>query len=419
MNLINSAKLSILNLSVNKVRTLLTTSGIIIGIASVIVVMSAGEGIKSLILGQLDTFGTDIIETEIKVPNTAKNKTQSQQESGIAMVQGVQVTTLKLKDMEDINKLPNIKGSYSGILGQEATSYQGKLKKVFLYGVTASYDEIDRGEIAEGRFFSESEDKGLAQVVVLGSELKQDLFGESDVLGKEIKIKKKNFQVVGVMKKRGSIAFFNFDDLAYVPVRTLQKKILGVEHLVHIISQFENKYQAEYTAEQIRRLVRENHDITDPDKDDFVVTTMAEAMEVLATVTGAITLLLLALVGVSLIVGGVGIMNVMYVAVTERTREIGLRKTVGANYADVMRQFVIESVLLTIIGGIIGILLGIFISFLLYRFAITHGMPSWRFIITLKSIIIALGFSAFFGIFFGVMPARRAARLDPIQALRT
>lgn len=419
MNIAKVAKLSFHNLRVNKVRTALTTLGIVIGIASVIIVMSAGESIKGLILGQLDVFGTNIIETEIKVPNTVKNKTQSQQQSGVAMAQGVQVTTLKLKDMEDIDKLPNIRKSYAGILAQEPISYQNNFKKALLYGTTASYMEIDKGKIAQGRFFTEAEDKGLTQVVVLGSELKQGLFGESDPLGKEVKIQKKNFKVIGVMEKKGSMAFYNLDDQAYIPVRTLQKKILGVEHVLHIISQYKDKEEVPLTIKQMETIVRENHNITDPDKDDFTVTTIAEAIEILETVTGAITLLLLALVGISLIVGGVGIMNVMYVTVTERTKEIGLRKAVGASHSDILKQFLVESVVLTIIGGIAGIILGIAISFLIYRFAVTHGMPGWRFIITLKSIIIALGFSGFFGIFFGVIPARRAARLDPIQALRT
>lgn len=419
MNIAKVTKLSFHNLRVNKVRTALTTLGIIIGIASVIIVMSAGESIKGLILGQLDVFGTNIIETEIKVPNTVKNKTQSQQQSGVAMAQGVQVTTLKLKDMEDIDKLPNIRKSYAGILAQEPISYQNNLKKALLYGTTASYMEIDKGKITQGRFFTEAEDKGLTQVVVLGSELKQGLFGESDPLGKEVKIQKKNFKVIGVMGKKGSMAFYNLDDQAYIPVRTLQKKILGVEHVLHIISQYKDKEEVPLTIKQMETIVRENHNITDPDKDDFTVTTIAEAIEILETVTGAITLLLLALVGISLIVGGVGIMNVMYVTVTERTKEIGLRKAVGASHSDILKQFLVESIVLTIIGGIAGIILGIAISFLIYRFAVTHGMPGWRFIITLKSIIIALGFSGFFGIFFGVIPARRAARLDPIQALRT
>ncbi|MFH0819570.1 MAG: ABC transporter permease [bacterium] len=419
MNITKVAKLSFHNLRVNKVRTALTTLGIIIGIASVIIVMSAGESIKGLILGQLDVFGTNIIETEIKVPNTVKNKTQSQQQSGVAMAQGVQVTTLKLKDMEDVDKLPNIRKSYAGILAQEPISYQNNLKKALLYGTTASYMEIDKGKIAQGRFFTEAEDKGLTQVVVLGSELKQGLFGESDPLGKEVKIQKKNFKVIGVMEKKGSMAFYNLDDQAYIPVRTLQKKILGVEHILHIISQYKDKEEVPLTIKQMETIVRENHNITDPDKDDFTVTTIAEAIEILETVTGAITLLLLALVGISLIVGGVGIMNVMYVTVTERTKEIGLRKAVGASHSDILKQFLVESVVLTVIGGIAGIILGIAISFLIYRFAVTHGMPGWGFIITLKSIIIALGFSGFFGIFFGVIPARRAARLDPIQALRT
>lgn len=421
MNILETIKLALRNLRVNKVRTALTTLGIVIGITSVIIVMSAGESIENLILAQMDVFGTDLIETEIRVPNTsrAKSRVSSEQQSAVSLVQGVQVTTLKLEDMEDIDKLPNIKRSYAGILGQEQISFQNKLRKAFLFGLTASYIEIDKGKVAQGRFFTETEDKSLAQVVVLGSELKQDLFGESDALGKEIKIKKKKFKVIGVMEPRGSVAFFNFDDLAHVPIRTAQKKLLGIDHVVYIMSQYENEEQVPLTVKQMEAILRDNHNITNPDKDDFVVMSIAEAMDVLETVTGAITILLLALLAISLVVGGVGIMNVMYVSVSERTREIGLRKAVGARYSDILRQFITESVLLTVLGGLVGIIIGMTISFLIYLIAITHGMLGWRFIITFKSVIIALGFSGFFGIFFGVMPARRAARLDPIQALRS
>lgn len=400
----------------NKMRTSLTLLGLIIGITTVIIVYSAGEGIRGLLFAQLETFGTDTINTEIKVPNS-KQGNSSNSQSSTAIVGGVQITTLTLDDMAAINRLSNIQTSYGAVLSQETVSYRNELRKAFIYGLSSTYLDIDKSKIAEGRFFSEAEDRGVASVAVLGSGIKEKLFGDSEAIGKTIRLRNESFTVIGVMAERGSVMFMNFDDYIYMPVRTLQKKVMGIDHLSFILSKMKDPSQHEATAAEVKDVMRRQHNISDPTREDFNVQTMAEAMEILNTITSALTFLLLALVAISLVVGGVGIMNVMYVAVTERTMEIGLRKAVGATSKNILRQFLIEAILLTLFGGIIGCLLGSGASFLISIIAKAIGL-NWQFSIPWQSFVVALGFSGFFGIIFGVTPARAAAKLDPIEALR-
>jgi len=214
----------------SKVRTFLAVLGIVIGIASIIIVFSAGEGIRGLVLAQVESFGTDIIETELKVPS-AKKGTAADAQSGAAIAQGVQITTLTLGDMEDINKLPNVKRGYGAILGQETASYGNELHQAFLLGASPSYIDIDKGKVMEGYFFTEADNKSLAQVAVLGSEIKKKLFGDSDPIGQSVKIHRSKFKVIGIMEERGASFGLNFDDYIYIPVRTLQKKVMGINHI--------------------------------------------------------------------------------------------------------------------------------------------------------------------------------------------
>lgn len=416
MTIFSSIKTSLKLMRANKMRTSLTLLGLIIGIMTVIVVYSAGEGIKGLVFGQLESFGTDFVQTEIKVP-TKKGGSEGDSQSAMAMATGVQVTSLTLDDMAAVNKLTNIVTGYSAILGQEQASYGNELRRAFIFGTNASYLDIDKTKIAQGRFFTEAEDLSLSQVVVLGSGIKEKLFGESDPIGKAIRIRQEKFTVIGVAEEKGAVMFMTFDDYIYMPIRTLQKKVMGIDHVMYFINKMAKPELGDATAEEIRDLLRRRHDITDPARDDFRVSTMAEAMEILETITNAMTFLLLAIVAISLVVGGVGIMNVMYVAVTERTMEIGLRKAVGATSANILRQFLIESILLTLLGGLVGCILGASLAYLISLAAKAFGV-SWEFSIPLRAFVVALSFSAFFGIVFGVTPARTAAKLDPIEALR-
>jgi len=283
--------------------------------------------------------------------------------------------------------------------------------------VSADYINIDSTAIAKGRFFSEEEDKSLAQVVVLGSKMAEKLFGDSEAIGKYIVLHKSKYQVIGVMEEKGRMMTMDFDEYIYLPVRTLQKKIMGIEHFLYTVHQLADPSRAADTAEEARTILRDNHDITDPDKDDFRVTTMDEMLETLDTIMNALTILLLSIIAISLVVGGVGILNVMYVSVSERVGEIGLRKAVGANYSAIKQQFLVESVLVTLIGGVAGVLVGILISWLLAWGASSFGLE-WRFVVPLQGVIVSLSFSFLFGVLFGIGPATKAARLDPIEAMR-
>lgn len=411
----------------NKTRTSLTILGMVIGISAVIIVFSAGHGIESLILQQVESYGTNVIVSEVRIPTGKKSQVSKDIESGTAMAQGVQVTTLTFDDLVSINKIPNVSGGYASIMGQEQISYENELKKGFIFGTNNSYLTIDKSEIENGRFFTDEEENSLAEVVVLGSKVKENLFGDNDALGKMIKIRKNKFRVIGTIKERGAVMGLNYDDFVYVPLKTLQKKIMGINHVTYMVHEIKDLSVAEDTADEIRYILRDNHDINQPvpdlngvvdmNKDDFRVTTMVEMMSMLNVITDAITLLLLAIVAISLIVGGVGIMNIMYVIVSERTAEIGLRMAVGAQKSDIMLQFLTESIIITIFGGIFGIILGVLVSYLIALGAEYSGL-SWQFSIPIKSYFISFGFSFVFGVLFGIYPARKAARLNPIEALR-
>ncbi len=412
--IITSIRLALKSIRSNAGRTFFSLIGIIIGVAAVIIVLSLGAGVKDFIVSQVESFGTDIIEIEVKTPKTAQ--TSAQNVGG--MVGGAQVTTLKIEDAEEVAELPNVSDWYGGIMNQEIISYENKNKRIYTMGVTEGVAQVDeKTEIDSGRMFTQEDDDSLKQVVVLGSGLKELLFENENAIGKNVKIKGRSFKVIGVLKERGAISFFDFDKLAYIPLKTLQKKIMGVDYMTFAIFKIKDKKRTELTVLEMNEIMREQHDIEDPDDDDFAVMSIAEAKDILDQVFTILNILLLSLTSISLIVGGVGIMNVMYVTILERFFEIGLRKSVGARKTGILAQFLFEAVFLTLLGGIAGVILGLLFS-LGAEYAISKLGYFLEFKVTLGSILIALSFSTLTGLIFGMYPALKAARLSPMEALR-
>ncbi len=397
----------------HKGRTLLSVVGITIGIATVLAIFSTGEGIKYLLESELNAFGTNYIQVEIKVPSTAQAST----ENATGIGQGVSITTLTLDDAEAIKALDNVTDYYAGVLDQKVVSYQGYDENTFLYGVNAAYIDIDPHEIVQGRFFTDAEDRSLTQVVVLGATKARKIFGEDNPIGKRIRIGRTNFEVIGVLNEKGANLFFDTDDMLYVPIRTVQRKLIGISHVTFIFAQVADNSIADFTKVQIEDIMRERHEISDPIKDDFAVTTFDEGLAILGDVTGAASILLLLIASVSLLVGSVGIMNIMFVSVTERTEEIGLRKAVGATQQAIRRQFLLESMAITLVGGVLGVILGVGIIYGVAFGAQSQGFD-WPAIFEVHFFVIALGVSIGVGLLAGYIPAQKAARLDPIEALR-
>ncbi len=405
-------------LSANKARTVLTTLGIVIGIATVILVLTAGAGFRSLIDAQLASWGTDTLFVETRVPVTTKNRANNSATSAdfSRATSAVPITTLKQRDLDEIGKLNNVVSTYGMVTGYTLASYRNNQKSVIYYGAAAQRFAVDKHTLSAGRFYTSAEDAGGAQVVLLGSNLAADLYGQDDPVGKLLRLGSLNFQVIGVYNPQGSLGG-PADDMLYLPLATAQKKMLGIDYLLVAVVQVKDTGASDATADQIRLLLRHNHDITDPVKDDFTVTTQSQALDTFNTIFNGITILLIAIAAISLVVGGVGIMNIMYVVVTERTAEIGLKKALGATNADILNEFLIESILVTVLGGIIGIVLGAGLGWLVAAVAQANNL-AWTFAVPLYAIGLGFGVSAAIGIGFGVLPARSAARLDPVEAMR-
>ena len=398
----------------NKRRTALSLVGIVVGVFAVFLVLSLGNGVRQFVLGQVDTFGADLLQVEVKVPNTGKFSN----DNASGRSQGIQITTLTQEDAEALQALPNIRALYAGTLGQEKAIYKETSKHIFLFGTGYQAPEVDSNLVlTEGRFFTEEEESASDKVVVLGSRVKEDFFGEGEALGEKITMKGERYRVIGVIASRGTAGFVDLDSFVYIPVTTLQNRILGVDYVQMISVRMKDPTQETATIQDIEALLRSRHDIDDPEKDDFSVTSTEEAKEVIGTTLAALTWLLLTLTAISLVVGGVGIMNVLYVSVAERTQEIGLRKAVGATRKAILTQFLIEALLTTLLGGVVGIGLGVLVAYGLSVLAANMGYAVAG-IFTPGTFGIALAFAFFVGMVFGLAPAFRASSLSPIEALR-
>jgi putative ABC transport system permease protein len=411
--IIVSIKMALRNLRSNKGRSLLSVLGIVIGVVSVLLVLSLGMGVKKYVVGQIEAFGTDIIQIEPKVPQVSKNSAKN-----IHGATTGSVTTFKLDDVDAVGKTSNIDGYYAANIGQAIASYGSETKQVMIFAATEKVFDVDQQmKLADGVRYDEEDDKSLGQVVVLGHGLKEILFKDENPVGRNIKVKGINYRVVGYLEERGATGFFNFDDLLYMPLRTYHKKIAGMDYVQSAVFKLKDKKLTEATISEATDVMRREHDITNPDKDDFAVNSIEEITQILDKVFLIINILLISLTSISLIVGGVGIMNVMYVSVTERTAEIGLRKAVGARNSNILKQFLFEAVFITIFGGIIGIVFGAAITFAATRLAVKYGYAI-SFGISWYAVALGVGFSVITGVVFGLYPARKASQLSPMEALR-
>lgn len=270
----------------------------------------------------------------------------------------------------------------------------------------------------EGYFFAEEDVKAASPVMILGAKVKKELFGESDAVGEKIRIKGKNFRVIGTIAAKGQVSFFNFDEIVIIPYTAAQQSIFGIKYFHRFVVEAQNEGAISRTVDDIKATLRASHNITDPEKDDFFVETQADLVSRVSTITNILTVLLVSIAAISLVVGGIGIMNIMFVSVTERTREIGLRKAIGAREKDILLQFLLEAMVLTSIGGAIGVILGAFFAFLTSLILSQALGLSWAFVFPVSAAVLGIGVSSFVGLVFGLYPARQASLKDPIEALR-
>lgn len=419
MKLFDSLKTAITGLKTNKTRTALTMLGIIIGIAAVIVMISIGSGAQKMIIGQIASMGSNNIFIE---PGSFDKSKAGERGMMQSMMEEMQIKTLKYSDAIAISNDPTIEFASPAVFGTSRVVYKNTDKKITFMGVTPDLLKINDTRLILGRPFSDAEVKSMARVAILGYEVKENLFGDTDPLSKMIRIKKTNFRVIGVAEEQGMQMFQNLDENIYVPITTAQKLLLGIDHIIWIVARAKNEQVIDEAVENIRLILRERHHINNPEgdlsKDDFKVISQVEAAEMMATVIGIFTIFLSSVAAIALVVGGIGIMNIMLVTVTERTREIGLRKAVGARKKDILWQFLLEAMVLTVFGGVVGIIFGVTFSYLGGIILSRVLGTEWVFTISLNAVALAFGVAAGIGLVFGIYPARKAAKLNPIEALR-
>jgi putative ABC transport system permease protein len=392
-------------LSANRVRSGLTILGIVIGISSVIAMISIGQGAQSSIQSRIQSLGANLIQV---MPGQQRNIG-----FGASAGRG-SAQTLTLDDAEAI--LQNISGIQAispEVNGRYQVAAKGTNTNTSVLGVESSYPTVRNVTVAEGFFISDTNIASAAKVAVIGPTARDDLFGEgSSGIGQYIRINKLEFKVIGVTAAKGSSGFTNQDDMIYIPITSAQRYLSGSKYVSSINAQAVSADLMNQATADITALLLSRHHISDAAAADFSILNQNDIISTASSITETFTILLAAVAGISLLVGGIGIMNMMLTTVTERTREIGLRKAIGATRTDISRQFLIESVILTLIGGSIGVILGVGISYAVAAFGILQTSVS------LTSILLAFGVSATIGVVFGWYPAGRAAALNPIEALR-
>ncbi|MFA6897286.1 MAG: ABC transporter permease [Patescibacteria group bacterium] len=396
------------NIVANKRRSFLTMLGMIIGVGSVISIMAIGAGAQSYVFSQLEVFGGNMVGV---TPGA------SEEDGPPASVFGVVITTLTYDDAEGIKKIEHVTAVTPYANGNMKVSYRDKAKNVDFSGVTSDFMEVENSKIAEGRFLVEDEDGTVERNAVLGSEIAKDLFEDENPLGKKIKIGQESFTVVGVLTKKGSSLISSQDQQIYVPVRTAQKILLGIDYISLLRAKIDDEKNINQAMGEMESLLRNSHNLKAGMGNDFAVRSMSQALDIIGTVTGAISIFLGAIAAISLLVGGVGIMNIMLVSVTERTREVGLRKALGAKRKDIVAQFLVEAVMITFVGGVIGIVGGTIFSYVVAAAATAYGYR-WDLIVSLNSVLLAVGVSTAIGLLFGIYPAYKAAGLNAIESLR-
>lgn len=389
------------SLIANKMRSILTMLGIIIGVAAVIALVSIGNGVKQDIQNSISSLGSNLLMVMPGAPRTP----------GVRPSQG-SMKSLKVSDYQAISKLDGVKAASPYTANSYVTIYQSKNWTTTVSGVSSNFQDVNNWTMAEGRFISSKNVENRERVAVVGQTVVKNLFAGEDPVGKEIRVKNIPFRVIGVLNSKGNGTMGNDqDDVIFIPYTTAMERVEGVDYLrmVYVVASDDNGIDR--LQSDIENLLRVRHSIKDTNLDDFNIQNMKSIMETMEQTTGTLTLFLGAVAAISLVVGGIGIMNIMLVSVTERTREIGIRKALGATYFVIVTQFLIEAVVISLMGGFIGIALGIGASKLI---GLASGMST---VISVPTIVLSFAFSMAIGLVFGIYPARKAAKLNPIDAL--
>ncbi|MGB7958095.1 MAG: ABC transporter permease [Minisyncoccia bacterium] len=404
------AKTALTGLTTNRSRSFLTILGIVIGITAIIIVMSLGQGAQGLILGEIQSIGSRTIAI---IPG--------KQPTSPTDILSSFTNSLKKSDLAALQNKSNVPHAtvvMPIVFGSEAITWTTNTYQATVLGTTEQFTDLYNVNTAEGESFTSDDVASVADVAVIGKTVESKLFDGDSAIGQKVRINNHTFRVVGVLASTGQMSFLNFDEAVFIPYTTGQTYIFGIDYFNRMTVEADDNSTVSETVDDVTATLRNDHNITDPTKDDFYVETQASAMQTVSTILNVLTLFLAAVAAVSLVVGGIGIMNIMLVSVTERTREIGLRKALGATQKDILSQFLLEAVTLTAVGGVIGILLGASVSFVVaFVLSKVFGL-NWQFVLPLSAVFLGLGVSSGIGLIFGIYPARQASKKSPIEALR-